>query len=106
MTQGQALFEAARLYYKIERECHLYPVTFAVVKLNTSKTREENKTKLLEAKNHIIANAHRIVEWAKTENRTELERVTARSYYRNQAALLERCNQLLNVCGYVQKEIE
>lgn len=102
---NQVTFEAARLYHRIEVQCELSRTTFDRVRLRTSETREANKSRLLEIKQELIRDAHKIVKWAKDEKRTELEKTVARSYYRNIAALLDRCNGLLVVCGYEQKEL-
>lgn len=102
---NQVTFEAARLYHRIEVQCDLSRTTFDRVRLRTSETREANKLRLLEIKQDLIKDAHKIIEWAKRPETTELEKTVARSYYRNIAALLDRCNGLLVVCGYEQKEL-
>jgi hypothetical protein len=105
MTNAQMQFEAARLYHRIEVQCDLSRTTFDRVRLHTSGTRDANKLRLLAIKQDLIADANKIRVWATKSERTELEKVVARSYYRNIAALLDRCNGLLVVCGYEQKEI-
>jgi hypothetical protein len=105
-SQNQMSFESARLYHRIEVQCDLSRTTFAKIKLLTNQSKEDNKLRLMDIKQDLLKDGHKLIDWVKSNELNQFELVAARSYYRNLQASLEHCNGLLAVCEYTQKEIE